>query len=209
MNKNLRQIVRRPRLLGSMVLGCSIWALLSGMMPASRAMLIGFDIGVSSFLLLMLHVMLRATESSMRQRAIEQDQGKWPIMIATVALVAMVLAALSSELRAAKSQASLDVGLAAGSIFLTWMLVAVMFSQQYAHSFYAKAGQLSFPGTDKPDYWDFLYFSVVLNMCFQTSDVTVSSSAMRRIVMLHSISAFFFNLLIVGITVNVVAGVLS
>ena len=83
-----------------------------------------------------------------------------------------------------------------------------MFAQQYAHSFYVKAGQLVFPGTEQPDYWDFTYFAVVLSMCCQTSDVAVSSSSMRRLVMLHGVVSFFFNVIIIAITVNVVAGVL-
>ena len=59
-----------------------------------------------------------------------------------------------------------------------------------------------------PDYWDFTYFALVLSMCCQTSDVTVSSGAMRKLVMLHCLVAFFFNVIIIAITVNVVAGVL-
>ena len=67
---------------------------------------------------------------------------------------------------------------------------------------------MAFPGTEHPDYFDFLYFSIVLSMCCQTSDVVVSSSSMRRLVMLHSAMSFFFNVIIFAITVNVVASVL-
>ena len=100
------------------------------------------------------------------------------------------------------------VALASSTIFLAWLFVAVVFAQHYAHIYYLKPGQLVFPGTDAPDYLDFTYFSVVLSMCCQTSDVAITSSSLRRLVMLHSVVSFFFNVIIIAITVNVVAGVL-
>jgi uncharacterized membrane protein len=84
----------------------------------------------------------------------------------------------------------------------------VVFAEHYAHSFYVRPDQLQFPGTAEPDYWDFSYFAGVISMCCQTSDVAVTSSALRRLVLLHSVLAFFFNVVILAITVNVVAGVL-
>ena len=112
------------------------------------------------------------------------------------------------ELHAAKDKSLADIVLASSTIFLSWLFVAVVFAQQYAHSFYLTPGQLAFPGTETPDYLDFTYFSVVLSMCCQTSDVAITASPLRRLVMLHSIVAFFFNVIIIAITVNVVAGVL-
>ena len=102
----------------------------------------------------------------------------------------------------------LDIALATSTIFLSWLYVAVVFAQHYAHSYYLTPGQLAFPGTESPDYLDFTYFSVVLSMCCQTSDVAITSSSFRRLVMLHSVVSFFFNVIIIAITVNVVAGVL-
>jgi uncharacterized membrane protein len=91
---------------------------------------------------------------------------------------------------------------------LAWLFVALVFAQEYAHSYYMAGKGLEFPGEPEPDYWDVTYFSLVLNMTCQTSDVAITTRPMRRLVLLHSVIAFFFNVIILAITVNVVAGLL-
>ena len=120
----------------------------------------------------------------------------------------VVLVALSLELHGAKSKSMWDVALAGSSILLAWLFVALVFAQEYAHSYYMADKGLVFPGEPEPDYWDVTYFSLVLNMTCQTSDVTITTRPMRRLVLLHSVIAFFFNVIILAITVNVVAGLL-
>ncbi len=61
---------------------------------------------------------------------------------------------------------------------------------------------LDFPGTDKPDPWDFLYFAFVIGMTAQVSDVTTASAKMRKVVLVHSIGAFFYNTIILALAVN-------
>jgi len=211
----MTQIVRkfsrlrsRPRLATSAMTAAIVFVGLLLIMPTARAMLIAFDVGAALFLVLITTVMRRATPQTMRHRAQLQDEGKWTVLLMTLGIAGVVLGALSSELHAAKEKSLGDIALASSTIFISWLFVAVMFSQQYAHTFYMKAAQLAFPGTEQPDYFDFLYFSIVLCMCCQTSDVVVSSSEMRRLVMLHSVMSFFFNVIIIAITVNVVASVL-
>jgi uncharacterized membrane protein len=185
-----------------------VFALLLPTVPASRAMLIGFNVGAGVFLVLILTLMFKASVVTMRQRARIQDENKWTVLVLCLCVAAVVLLALSNELHAAKDKSAGDIFLASSTIFMSWMFVAIIFAQQYAHSYYLRPGQLVFPGTECPDYLDFTYFAVVLSMCCQTSDVAVTSSSFRRLVMLHSIVAFFFNVIIIAITVNVVAGVL-
>ncbi len=204
----LKRNIRRPRLLTSALLATVLFALLSTVLPLARALLIAFDVGAAFFLVLMLVLMFRAPVSAMRHRAQVQDEGKWTVLFFSLCVAAVVLFALSRELHAAKDKSLEDIVLASATIFLSWLFVAVIFAQQYAHSFYLTPGQLVFPGTACPDYLDFTYFSIVLSMCCQTSDVAVTSSSLRRLVMLHSIVSFFFNVIIIAITVNVVAGVL-
>jgi len=200
--------IRRPRLLTSAALAIALFLLLLPMVPPSRAMLISFNAGAGLFLVLMLVLMFRANLASMHRRARIQDEGKWTVLILSLCVAAVVLGALSHELHAAKDKSLGDIALASSTILLSWLFVAVIFAQQYAHSYYLKPGQLAFPGTELPDYLDFTYFSVVLSMCCQTSDVAITSSSFRRLVMLHSIVSFFFNVIIIAITVSVVAGVL-
>ncbi|MBV9521722.1 MAG: DUF1345 domain-containing protein, partial [Alphaproteobacteria bacterium] len=70
------------------------------------------------------------------------------------------------------------------------------------------AGGLAFPGEARPDYWDFLYFAFVVGMTCQVSDVQVTSRAMRRLTLIHGIVAFFFNTVILALTINIAAGLL-
>jgi uncharacterized membrane protein len=79
----------------------------------------------------------------------------------------------------------------------------------YAHEYYARSGQgtaLEFPGTAEPDYWDFLYFAFVIGMTFQVSDVNIVDRDIRRIALAHGVIAFFFNLGILALSINIVAG---
>ena len=200
--------MRRPRLLTSTAIALALFVVLLPSVPFARAILISFNVGAGIFLVLMAILMFRASTSTMRTRARIQDEGKWTVLIVSLGVAAIVLFALSKELHGAHDKSLADIALASSTIFLSWLFVAIIFAQQYAHSYYLQAGQLVFPGTESPDYMDFAYFSVVLSMCCQTSDVAIVSSSMRRLAMLHSIVSFFFNVIIIAITVNVVAGVL-
>ena len=205
---SLKRTIRRPRLVTSAMIAIALFFVLLPTIPASRAILISFNVGAGLFLILMLVMMFRATLTTMHKRALIQEEGKWTVLILSLVVAAVVLVALSHELHAAKDKSLAEIALASSTILLSWLFVAVVFAQHYAHSFYLIPGQLVFPGTEKPDYLDFTYFSVVLSMCCQTSDVAITSSPFRRVVMLHSIVSFFFNVIIIAITVNVVAGVL-
>lgn len=103
------------------------------------------------------------------------------------------------------------------SIPLGWFTIHAMTALHYAHVYWlndeetdpgSKAkqkkpvGGLVFAGKERPDGWDFLYFSTTVGMTSQTSDTTVSTTHMRRIVLLHSIVSFFFNTVIVAAAVN-------
>jgi len=102
------------------------------------------------------------------------------------------------------------LALAGSSIVLSWLFFSVIFALQYAHSDYtartAGTPALLFPNNQVPDYWDYLYFSVVLSMTFQTSDVNIAGRHVRHLVLLHSVAAFFFNVVILALTVNALAG---
>jgi uncharacterized membrane protein len=173
-----------------------------------RSLLLGFNAGALFYVAYAFYIMSTTHASAIKQRAIHQEEGKWTALAVSIVTAMVVLVALSLELRGAKSKSMWDVVLAGSSILLTWFFVALMFAQEYAHSFYMTGAGLGFPATPEPDYWDVTYFSVVLSMACQTSDVTVTTRSMRRLVLLHSVIAFFFNVIILAITVNVVAGLL-
>ena len=146
----------------------------------------------------------------MRLHASAQQEGRWTVLAVSLLLALVILVALSLELRSARNGSLLQIALAATTVVLSWGFMNTMFALHYAHDYYntadtAGAG-LDFPGTEKPDYWDFVYFAFVIGMTFQVSDVQISNRILRRVALLHSLIAFFFNVVIIAITVNIVAG---
>jgi len=120
--------------------------------------------------------------------------------------------ALGLELHAADAGGVPEILLAASTLMLSWLFMNAMFAVHYAHIYYGddmladKCGGLQFPGNDDPDYWDFAYFAIVIGMTFQVSDVQITDRSLRRAVLIQSMIAFFFNVIIIAISVNVVAG---
>jgi uncharacterized membrane protein len=99
------------------------------------------------------------------------------------------------------------------TVVTSWTFTQVMFATHYAHDYYAaeargNAGGLEFPGAHAPDYGDFLYFSCVIGTSGQTADVSFVSRAMRRVGLLHCVLAFFFNTMLLALTINIASGLL-
>jgi len=100
-----------------------------------------------------------------------------------------------------------------GSVF-SWGLVHSAFAARYAHLYYdddesntgKHAGGLDFPNEERPDFIDFAYFSFVLGMTFQVSDVAISSRRLRRLALWHGLISFAYNVVIIALTINIVAG---
>ncbi|WP_447733370.1 DUF1345 domain-containing protein [Rhodanobacter soli] len=181
----------------------------AGVHPAN-AVLLGFDLAALVFLGIFARVFNRASPSHMRSQAQALDTGRWGVLWGGVLLSAVVLAALGNELHAARGGGLPELAVGVLSVVLSWLFFNVMFAVHYAHGYYGDFGEkhagLEFPDTPEPDYWDFAYFSIVIGMTFQVSDVQITSKYLRRVVLLHSVIAFFFNVFIIAITVNIVAG---
>lgn len=183
---------------------------LAGMSP-SRAGLLGFDVAALVFLLVTGAAFGKATPESMRIRAQQVDVGRTGVLWSSVALSCLVMLALWTEMRAAGgAEGVADLIAAAVSIVLSWLYMNMIFALHYAHGYYSHRNGmhkgLDFPGKEDPDYWDFAYFALVLGMTFQVSDVQIVSRRLRRTALMHSVIAFFFNVFIIAISVNVAAG---
>jgi uncharacterized membrane protein len=150
------------------------------------------------------------SSESIRTRARMEDPGRHVRLWSGVSVSIVTLVALGLELHAARSGGVLALGVGVLSVILSWLFLNVMFAIHYAHGYYGDFGEqhagLEFPHTPDPDYWDFAYFSIVIGMTFQVSDVQITSNYLRRVVLMHSVIAFFFNVFIIAITVNIVAG---
>ena len=112
-----------------------------------------------------------------------------------------------------------NVMLSIASVGCSWLLIHTIFTYHYAHLFYtckkeeaidkAHRGGLEFPNDKAPDYLDFAYFSFVIGMTFQVSDVEVTSGTIRRLVLLHGLISFLFNTIIVALSINIIAGLIQ
>lgn len=139
------------------------------------------------------------------------------VMVASlVSLVAMYLLLKSSKGESESTVAGYII-LAMTAVIISWWLVHTVFTMRYAHLYYTTdegkktpLGGLEFPGNDKePDYLDFVYFSFVVGMTFQVSDVEISSKQIRRLAWAHGLIAFAFNTAIVALSINVISGLVS
>ena len=102
--------------------------------------------------------------------------------------------------------------LAAITLINSWILVPTMFTTRYADMFYSanqESRPLHFPETPMPVFWDFAYFSFTIAVAVQTSDVCVMTRGMRKLVLAHSVLNFFFNLVILGLSINIAAGLIN
>jgi uncharacterized membrane protein len=152
-----------------------------------------------------------------RYRARTQDLSRALIFIFTVAAACSSLFAVIFLLSAAKNTnyLALHVTLSVVAVLASWTLVHTIFALRYAHSYYgdglspdANAGGLEFPSDDAPDYLDFAYFSFVVGMTCQVSDVQITAKRLRSVVLVHGILAFGFNTVILALTINTVSGLL-
>jgi uncharacterized membrane protein len=209
----LRAVRSRPRLFSSGAVGIVVVALaaLTNWRLATR-LLVGWDVAVALYLALAFHVIARADVHRIRRRAAQQDEGRFAILILTVASALASLGAIFAELgasaRSAGAHHPFPLVLATVTIVLSWAFIHVMFALHYAHEFYDDGGGrgMDFPGGDQePDYWDFVYFSFVIGMTSQVSDVTVSSKQVRRTVAAHGVVSFMFNAALLALTVNIAA----
>jgi uncharacterized membrane protein len=208
----LQTLLTHPRLSASTLLALVLAAALQARMGPARALLLSFDLASTVYLGTIGWMMGHSAPQALARRAERQLQGRWGVLVFSLLCSGVVLLALRLELRSGHGGHAGDLPLAAASIVLSWLFFSVVFAQAYAHADHLerKRGQpaLRFPDDAVPDYWDYLYFSVVLSMTFQTSDVNIAGRSVRHIVLLHSVAAFFFNVFILALTVNVVAGAL-
>jgi uncharacterized membrane protein len=175
-----------------------------GLSPVEQA-LIGWNVGVAFYLAAAGIVMARASVKDIRKRAGEQDEGALALLILTVVAAIASLGAIFFALAAAPSGKP-SYAIAISTVVLSWIFVQVIFALHYAHDFYGegeRANGLNFPGDDEPDYWDFIYFSFVIGMTFQVSDIGVTNKWIRRLVVAHGFVAFLFNTTVIALTVNI------
>jgi uncharacterized membrane protein len=202
-------VYSRPRTFVSVAVGIAAFFVLpSSLQPVTR-LLIGWDIFVALYLALALAMMSNSSIAYIRRNAILEDDGRFLILLVTALGAFASLAAIIFELGASKHSPE-ALTLAIVTIVLSWALIHTAFSLHYAHEYYRgkEPGGLQFPSGKEhveTDYWDFVYFSFVIGMTAQVSDVGVTDRIIRRTAIVHGIVSFVFNTALLALMVNIAA----
>ena len=205
----LRVVVSRPRTF----VGLAVALVVFFLMPESRRLvtraLFSWDLFAAIYLVLAYAMMLRCGQEHIKPSAALQDDGRLLIMIVTQLGALASIAAIVFELGASGKSAS-GLAFAVVTIALSWFLVHTSFAIHYAHEYYrgSKPGGLQFPSGDnkeKPDYWDFVYFSFVIGMTAQVSDVGITDKIIRRTAAAHGVISFVYNTALLALMVNIAA----
>ena len=132
------------------------------------------------------------------------------VCIAAIASLATITFELAGSTDLETTRKLLHYGFTALTVIGSWLLIGVIFSVHYARLFYTWEGKdwrCDLPkGWTTPNYWDFLYFSFTIGVAVQTSDVSVATPEMRKIVLAQSLIGFVFNTAILGFSINIAAG---
>lgn len=164
-------------------------------------------------------IILSSHPKEVRKIASLEDSSRTLIFLFVIVAAVISLGAILLLLQSTKGQSTDGVAfpviLSLTSVVVSWWLVHTIFTLRYAHLYYgtdkaaSKPNQgLNFPEEQQPDYLDFVYFSFVIGMTFQVSDVEIASRTIRRLALFHSIISFVFNTAIVALSINVVAGLM-
>ncbi|HVV34674.1 MAG TPA: DUF1345 domain-containing protein [Vitreimonas sp.] len=188
----------------------------SPLSPLSRA-LAAWDVALAVYLVTLLLKMRRAHPESIAKRAAENDEGRhFTLLLSLTAVTLSVVAAIAEVGAGASESKSWHVAFVFGTVALSWLFVHTTLAAHYTHEYYGPdddgegtRGGLIFPGNEKPDFWDFWHFALVIGVANQTADIQISSKTIRRIVTLHGVIAFVFNTVILALTINQAASLFS
>ena len=211
----------RLRLFLSILLAAIMAIVLPMSIPTSAKVLCVGDTGMICFLLLTWRAMVKATPKLVRHYAQQEDAGRFIILSLVLGSAVLSLTALAYLLKTTKG---LDgwvlighLGLSIVTIVIAWSLVHTIFALHYARDYYrdghtrlkdSQTNGLMFPNEPEPDYWDFLYFSFIIGMTGQVSDVSITSRKLRKLALFHGVLSFFFNTAILAMSINVIAGLI-
>ena len=177
-----------------------------------------YDVAVASFLALHAYRINRITAQDIQDYYKHRQPSNRFIVMPALVFSSLSMAGVGSMVDISKNWTPLHKNIHTVSslvaIVLSWILLHVFYAFYYAHRYYdvdegdpalpVRKG-LSFPNDEPPDYWDFLYYSFTIAMCYQTPDVTVCSRSMRRITLFHAVISFLYVTAILGLVINILS----
>jgi uncharacterized membrane protein len=166
----------------------------------------GFDVAAVLFLASCLSLLGTRGTAEIRDHANANDANRTFLLGITGVVMAVLLVAIGAEAMGTNPQ-PFTKGLIIFTLAIAWLFSNTIYALHYAHLAYGdechECVGLEFPGTAEPDYWDFVYFAFTCGMAFATSDVQITGQHMRRVVTIHCLAAFAFNIGVLAFTINV------
>ncbi len=193
------------------MIGIAVWFSIYSIADVPLRFIIAGDSFFVVYLIITGIFMAGQTPERMRRRSDFEDEGILVITLITLTAVSLSLGAIFMVLHSHGLKVMLIV-FSLFSVPLGWLTFHTVMASHYAHLYYFPKrtgskrndmGGLEFPETKEPNSWDFLYYSFVIGMTAQVSDVQVSSTGLRRVTLLHSIVSFFYNTVLLALAVNV------
>lgn len=208
------------RFLITLVVVIVVYLITGNLYPELR-FLLAYDLGILVYLGILAIRMFKATAEDTFHLSRQQEPKNITMLLLVLLFSTMGLIGLGLLLDHSKTWnpflTNLHLGLSLVAIFLSWILVHTVFAIYYANLYYDEISDddslvyqkgLNFPNQELADYWDFMYYSFTIAMCYQTSDVSIESTAMRRMTLFHSILSFMLVAVVIGLVVNVTSNLI-
>jgi uncharacterized membrane protein len=216
----LNTFARHPRLLLGLGVGLAAYILTPHAMRAPTQALVGWNAGCWVYIALVAHMMATSTGDDIRHHAHQEDEK--PLMLLFIAVLAAgaALSAILWELGPVKDMKGLNKGLHLGlvgaTILSSWAFTHLMFALHYAAQYYVEdasdddgvTGGFAFPQCDRPGWAEFAYEAFTIGCACATADVNLTSRGARAVCLVQGVIAFFFNTIILALTINIGAGLI-
>jgi uncharacterized membrane protein len=208
-----RQVgLHRPRLLVAAIVGVVAFFFLPGAWTFTARVLVAWNLGVWPYLAALVWLMLRTSSEGVRGIAKQEHASSVGLMVVMSTAAILSLVAIMAELAHGTEGGERSIfvyGITLLTVAGSWILLGALYTFHYAHLYYSAPHNrlpLEFPeGLKTPGYLDFMYFAFTLSVAVQTSDVSVRTTRMRTTVLAQSVLCFFYNLAILGLSINIAA----
>lgn len=201
----------------AVIVAFAVYFVLRAFAVAATAIIASWDSFALTLLTLIWVAIFASGIDHIRYRARKQDISAFLLFVFTIAAACCSVFAVVALLSAAKKggHVGLHAALSVVAVLASWTLVHTMFALRYAHAYYGEGdspkghvGGLEFPSDKAPGYLDFAYFSFVIGMTCQVSDVQISAKKLRSLALIHGVLSFCFNTVILALTINTISGLL-
>ncbi|MBV9673444.1 MAG: DUF1345 domain-containing protein [Verrucomicrobia bacterium] len=213
------QIDAHKRFFLALLVAGLVFAMLQGRMQIPAQALLSWNgFAFSSLALAWIQMIFSDARAAVRTAKL-QDVGRTVlflvVILGTVASLVAVIILLSTAKGLHRGALSEHIIVACLTVLTSWVFMHTIFALHYAHLYYRECDDdpesgngtgLIFPEDDLPDYLDFAYFSFVIGMTFQVSDVQITASRIRRMALIHGLLSFGFNTVILALAINIASG---